>query len=234
VIETKGLKKTYPGKIPTPVLFGIDMYVQTGEFLAIMGQSGSGKSTLLNILGALDVPSDGLVRVAGIDISTLTENGLAYLRNQVVGFVFQAHFLLAELTCLENALLPIIIRNGVATPEEIQWIRGLLERVGLGEQLNKSPDTMSGGQNQRCAFVRALANQPRVVVADEPTGNLDSSSGAEVFHLMREMSCETGVAFVMVTHDERLARGADRILLIEDGFMRPLSKLEQRPGGFQS
>jgi len=227
VIETIGLKKTYPGKVPTPVLFGIDLRVTAGEFVSIIGQSGSGKSTLLNILGALDVPTEGLVKIDGVDISTLTDDGLAVLRSQVVGFVFQAHFLLEELTCLENAVLPITIRNGSATPEETEWITSLLVRVGLGGQLHKYPDTMSGGENQRCAIVRALANRPRIVLADEPTGNLDSHSGEEVFRLMRQMSSEIGIAFVMVTHDERLAHAADRILLIEDGLMRLVTKEQQ-------
>jgi lipoprotein-releasing system ATP-binding protein len=224
VIETIGLKKTYPGKVPTPVLFGIDLRVTAGEFVSIIGQSGSGKSTLLNILGALDVPTEGLVRIDGVDISRLTDDGLAVLRSQVVGFVFQAHLLLDELTCLENALLPISIRKGSPTPEETAWITSLLVRVGLGGKLNKYPDTMSGGENQRCAIVRALANRPRIVLADEPTGNLDSRSGEEVFQLMRQMSREIGISFVMVTHDERLARAADRILVIEDGLMKSLSR----------
>ncbi len=226
VIETVGLKKSYLGKVPTPVLFGIDFQVAAGEFLAIIGQSGSGKSTLLNILGALDVPTEGLVKIDGVDISKLNDDGLAILRSQVVGFVFQAHFLLEELTCLENALLPILVRSGLATAEETEWIKTLLTRVGLGEQLHKYPDTMSGGQNQRCAVVRALANHPKIVLADEPTGNLDSRSGEDVFRLMRQMSAETGVAFVMVTHDERLAHEADRILSIEDGRMRQVAKVE--------
>jgi ABC-type lipoprotein export system ATPase subunit len=123
-------------------------------------------------------------------------------------------------------VLPITIRKGSATPEETEWITSLLVRVGLGGQLNKYPDTMSGGENQRCAIVRALANRPRIVLADEPTGNLDSHSGEEVFRLMRQMSSEIGIAFVMVTHDERLARAADRILSIEDGLMRSISKEE--------
>ncbi len=224
VIETIGLKKTYPGKVPTPVLFGIDLRVAAGEFVSIIGQSGSGKSTLLNILGALDVPTEGMVKIDGVDISTLTEDGLAVLRSQVVGFVFQAHLLLEELTCIENAILPITIRKGSPAREEFEWITGLLVRVGLGGKLDKYPDTMSGGENQRCAIVRALANRPRIVLADEPTGNLDSHSGEEVFRLMRQMSSEIGISFVMVTHDERLARAADRILVIEDGLMNELNQ----------
>jgi ABC-type lipoprotein export system ATPase subunit len=228
VVETRGLKKTYFGKIDTPVLHGIDIKIHSGEFIAIMGQSGSGKSTLLNILGALDVPTGGQVLIDGIDIATLSENGLAELRNRVVGFVFQFHYLLDELTCLENVLVPIMVRNGDVTAAERQRSIGLLERVGLREQLHKHPDAMSGGENQRCAIIRALANQPKVVLADEPTGNLDSRSGDEVFKMMREMNRESEVAFIMVTHDERLAQAADRILMIEDGFVHDVNKNEQR------
>jgi lipoprotein-releasing system ATP-binding protein len=228
VVETRGLKKTYFGKIATPVLHGIDIEIRSGEFIAIIGQSGSGKSTLLNILGALDVPTEGSVLIDGVDISTLSEDGLAALRNRVVGFVFQFHYLLDELSCLENALTAITIRRGEATDAERDRVIALLGRVGLAEQLHKRPDTMSGGQNQRCAIIRALANQPKIVLADEPTGNLDSRSGDEVFKIMREMNRENGVAFIMVTHDDRLAGEADRILMIEDGWVHEVDKNEHR------
>src|SRR5215472_6285611 len=228
VVETRGLKKTYFGKVETPVLHGIDIQVQAGEFIAIIGQSGSGKSTLLNILGALDVPTEGTVLIDGVDIATLSEDDLAALRNRVIGFVFQFHYLLDELSCLENALTPITVSKGEASQEEIARVIGLLKRVGLEQQVNKYPDTMSGGQNQRCAIIRALANHPKIVLADEPTGNLDSRSGNEVFNIMREMNRENGVAFIMVTHDDRLAQEADRILLIEDGLVQELDKAEHR------
>jgi lipoprotein-releasing system ATP-binding protein len=228
VVVTRGLKKTYFGKVETPVLHGIDIEIFAGEFVAIIGQSGSGKSTLLNILGALDVPTEGSVLIDGVDISTLSEDGLAALRNRVVGFVFQFHYLLDELSCLENALTPITIGKGEASAEDKSRVVGLLDRVGLGKQLNKNPDTMSGGQNQRCAIIRALANQPKIVLADEPTGNLDSRSGDEVFKIMREMNRESGVAFIMVTHDDRLAQEADRILMIEDGWVHSVDKAEHR------
>ena len=228
VVETRGLKKTYFGKIATPVLHGIDIEIRSGEFIAIIGQSGSGKSTLLNILGALDVPSEGQVLIDGVDIATLSEDDLAALRNRVVGFVFQFHYLLDELSCLENALTPITIRRGEATDAERDRVIALLDRVGLAEQIHKRPDTMSGGQNQRCAIIRALANQPKIVLADEPTGNLDSRSGDEVFNIMREMNRENGVAFIMVTHDDRLAQEADRILMIEDGWVHEVDKSEHR------
>ena len=228
VVKTNGLKKTYFGKVETPVLHGIDIEVAAGEFVAIMGQSGSGKSTLLNILGALDVPTEGSVLIDGVNISTLSEDGLAALRNRVIGFVFQFHYLLDELSCLENALTSIIINKGEATREEQARVIELLGRVGLEKQLHKRPDTMSGGQNQRCAIIRALANQPKIVLADEPTGNLDSRSGDEVFKIMREMNREKGVAFIMVTHDDRLAQEADRILMIEDGWVHEVDKSQHK------
>jgi lipoprotein-releasing system ATP-binding protein len=224
VIEAHGLQKSYFGKVAVPVLFGIDLCIRAGEFVAIMGQSGSGKSTLLNILGALDVPTGGTVLINGVDISTLADDALATLRSDDIGFVFQFHHLLDEYTCLENALLPLIIRYGSVSEAERARVVGLLERVGLGHRLENHPDAMSGGENQRCAIVRALANAPRIVLADEPTGNLDSRSSQDVFALMREMNREIGVAFVMVTHDDRLAQAADRILLIEDGRIRELPK----------
>jgi lipoprotein-releasing system ATP-binding protein len=228
VVATYGLKKTYFGKVETPVLHGIDIEIRAGEFVAIIGQSGSGKSTLLNILGALDVPTEGQVVIDGVDIATLSEDGLAALRNRVVGFVFQFHYLLDELSCLENALTPVAIGKGEASEEDTARVIALLERVGLGKQLHKHPDTMSGGQNQRCAIIRALTNQPKIVLADEPTGNLDSRSGDEVFTIMREMNRENGVAFIMVTHDDRLAQEADRILMIEDGWVHEVDKAEHR------
>lgn len=228
VVQTIGLKKTYFGKIATPVLHGIDVEIRAGEFVAIIGQSGSGKSTLLNILGALDVPTEGQVLIDGVDIATLSEDELAALRNRVVGFVFQFHYLLDELSCLENAMTPITISKGEASSEETERVIGLLKRVGLEHQIHKFPDTMSGGQNQRCAIIRALANQPKIVLADEPTGNLDSRSGDEVFKIMREMNRENHVAFIMVTHDDRLAQEADRILMIEDGWVHEVDKAEHR------
>jgi lipoprotein-releasing system ATP-binding protein len=228
VVEALGLKKTYFGKVDVPVLFGIDLQIRAAEFVAVIGQSGSGKSTLLNILGTLDVPTGGKVLINGIDISTLGEDELAMLRSDELGFIFQAHYLLDEFTCVENVLMPLAIRHGEATDEQRERAMLLLNRVGLGDQLHKRPDVMSGGQNQRCAIARALANEPKIVLADEPTGNLDSRSGNQVFETMREMNRESGVAFVMVTHDERLAQAADRILLIEDGRIQEIGKEEHR------
>lgn len=199
------------------VLRGIDFQVARGEFVAIVGQSGSGKSTLLNILGALDQPTSGLVSIDGVNISELDSDQLAHLRNEKIGFVFQFHHLMSEFTCLENALMPIFIRKGRATAQEVQRVTLLMERIGLQGLLQKKANQISGGQQQRVAIVRALANQPALILADEPTGNLDSVSSAEVFAMMREMALEQGVTFMMVTHDERLAGQAQRIFRIENG-----------------
>ena len=166
--------------------------------------------------------------INGTDISTLDDDELALLRSDEIGFIFQAHYLLNEFTCLENALMPVTIRHGEADEKQTNRVLRLLERVGLSDQINKHPDEMSGGQNQRCAIVRSLANSPKIILADEPTGNLDSRSGEEVFKMMREMNRESGVAFLMITHDDRLAQAADRILLIEDGNMFEISKEEHR------
>jgi lipoprotein-releasing system ATP-binding protein len=221
IVETRQVKKTYnPGTDrAVAVLHSVDMTACSGEFIAIIGQSGSGKSTLLNILGALDKPTEGEAYIDGIEIGSLDALGLARLRGEKIGFVFQFHHLLEEFTCLENVLMPVAIRKGRPESADTAYAKELLDRVGLTTQLHKRATQMSGGQQQRTAIVRALTNRPRVVLADEPTGNLDSRSGAEVFALMREIAAELGVAFLMVTHDDRLAHQADRILRIEDGFL---------------
>jgi ABC-type lipoprotein export system ATPase subunit len=218
-VETVDLKKTYFGAVPVEVLHGINFRVESGEFTSVLGQSGSGKSTLLNCLGALDRPTEGQVYVAGQDLSKLDDDELADLRNTQVGFIFQFHYLQAEFTCLENALMPVSIQKGEADPEDVDRVSQLLDRVGLGHRLDNPPSQLSGGEQQRTAIVRALANEPRLVLADEPTGNLDSKSSDQVFEVMREINQETGVAFVMVTHDDRLASRGDRILRIEDGLL---------------
>ena len=228
VIETRDLRKTYVGKVSVPVLHGVDLQIRAGEFVAVVGQSGSGKTTLLNLLGALDSPTSGSIMINGVDLRTLDEDGLADFRSEEIGFVFQFHYLLDEFTCLENVLMPVVIRHGEVSQEQRARVVRLLQRVGLAAELDKHPGEMSGGQNQRCAIVRALANGPKIILADEPTGNLDSRAGEEVFDLMREMSREHGVAFVMITHDDRLAHVADRILLIEDGRTRELAKADHR------
>lgn len=225
VIRAEGVRKTYGADGPNPVevLHGVDMTVRGGEFVAIIGQSGSGKSTLLNLLGALDTPTAGKILIDGQEIGRLNSRELARLRNTSIGFIFQFHYLLDEYTCLENVLVPLTIARGRPGTEDIAWAKTLLARVGLSDQLHKRPNQLSGGQQQRCAIVRALVARPKLVLADEPTGNLDSRSGNEVFALMREMNRETGAAFVMITHDDRLASAADRILRMEDGLLHEAS-----------
>lgn len=221
LVRAEGLRKVYDQGTTRAleVLKGLDFAIDSGQFVAILGQSGSGKSTLLNLLGALDTPSSGRLWLKGVETGGLGSNALADLRSLTVGFVFQFHYLLEEFTCLENALMPILIRRGQASQAERDRVRGLLVRVGLEDQLHKYPGTISGGQQQRVAVVRALANQPALVLADEPTGNLDSRSGQQVFDLMREILRSEEVSFVMVTHDERLAAAADRIMRIQDGLI---------------
>ena len=222
LLVVENLRKSYLLGTPleVEVLKGIDFRVKAGEFVAIIGQSGSGKSTLLNILGALDQPTSGLVSIQGVDISKIDSDGLAQLRNDKIGFVFQFHHLLAEFTCLENAVMPILISQGKVSKEETDRTLKLLERVGVGHVAAKKANQISGGQQQRVAVIRALARRPALVLADEPTGNLDSVSSKEVFSLMREMTREQNVTFMMVTHEERLAQQADRIFTIEDGLVK--------------
>ena len=219
IVTARDLRKSYFGAVETEVLHGLTFEIHPGQFVAVVGQSGSGKSTLLNILGALDRPTSGTVLIDGNDLAELEDDELAQLRSEKVGFIFQFHYLLDEFTCYENASMAISVRKGEPDAADRARVVGLLERVGLGHRLNNRPGQLSGGEQQRTAIVRALANEPRLVLADEPTGNLDSRSGAEVFRLLREMNRETGVAVIMVTHDDRLARAADRVLRIEDGLI---------------
>lgn len=216
IVETVELSKSYGNGIKTWALRGLDFQIDPGEFLAIVGASGSGKSTLLNLVGALDRPSSGKILIDGIDTSTLDDLGLARLRGDTIGFVFQFHYLLAEFNVLENAMMPLVIRKQ-PTKEEKKWVTDLLERVGLGGRFRCKPNELSGGQQQRVAIVRALANRPSLILADEPTGNLDSENGALVFELLTELNREFGIAFMLVTHDDRLARKAQRIVAMGDG-----------------
>ncbi len=218
VVEARDLQKVYGGVEPLEVLHDVNLQVAPGEFTAVVGQSGSGKSTLLNLIGALDRPTAGTIAVDGARLDQLTDDELAALRNTRIGFIFQYHHLLDDFTCLENALMPLYIR-GTPTPADEARVRGLLARVGLGGRLDHRPNALSGGEQQRTAVVRALAVQPKLVLADEPTGNLDTHSGNDVFALMREMNRASGVAFILVTHDERLAAAAERELRIEDGHL---------------
>lgn len=217
VVELCQVVKEYPGAVATRALSDITIAVSPGEFVAVVGASGSGKTTLLNLIGLLDVPTSGALRLAGQDISLMDERQRAQMRRDFLGFIFQFHYLLPEFTVLENALLPCRIKGESSEAAARERMRELLVQVGLGDRLHYRPGQLSGGQQQRVAIVRALANDPALVLADEPTGNLDSTNGRAVFNLMRELNRSTGKAFLMVTHDEHFAAQADRVIHLADG-----------------
>ncbi len=218
VVELDRVGKTYyNGDVETPVLFDISFSIVPGEFVAIVGGSGSGKTTLLNLMGLLDRPTAGVIRVESQEVSQLDELKRAKARRDRLGFIFQFHYLLPEFTVLENALMPCRMRGREFEKSQEPRMRELLKAVGLEDKLKVRPPQLSGGQQQRVAVVRSLANEPAVVFADEPTGNLDSKSGRLVFDLMKRLSRESGTAFVMVTHDDNFALEADRVIRIRDG-----------------
>lgn len=224
IVEAVELSKSYGNGVKTWALRGVDFRIDSGEFLAIVGASGSGKTTLLNMVGALDRPSSGRIFIDGVDTSTLDDSALAALRGQTIGFVFQFHYLLSEFTVLENALMPQWIQGKSV---DKRWVKDLLVRVGLGDRLHARPNELSGGQQQRVAIVRALANRPKLILADEPTGNLDSQNGALVFDLLTELNEELGTAFMLVTHDDRLAQRARRIVAMGDGRIMADYRVDQ-------
>jgi lipoprotein-releasing system ATP-binding protein len=217
VLRLEGVEKSYLGAVETKVLHGIDLELEMGAFASLVGQSGSGKSTLLNIMGTLDRPTKGEVYVLGTATSGMSKNRLARLRNETIGFVFQFHHLLPEFTARENVMMPSLIGGGMATAEARKRADELMGLVGL-EDVKDNPSTkMSGGQQQRTAIARALMNRPKLVLADEPTGNLDSETSARVYRLLRDINEEIGTTFLVVTHDRRIAERTDRIIEIKDG-----------------
>jgi lipoprotein-releasing system ATP-binding protein len=222
LIEARGLRRVLDGEVPTTLIDGIDMDVRGGEFLAITGPSGSGKSSLLYLLGLLDMPSAGEVKLDGRPTSKLDETTRARLRLETLGFVFQFHFLLPEFSALENVALPMRALGRLNNDAIQARSRDLLVSLGLGDHAHKRPDQMSGGQRQRVAIARALANDPKLVLADEPTGNLDTASTAHVISILRAMCGPgSGKSVVVVTHDPGLAAQADRRLNIVDGKVEP-------------
>ncbi|MFP5461646.1 MAG: ABC transporter ATP-binding protein [Gammaproteobacteria bacterium] len=219
IVELSGVRKSYGVGTPVEaeVLHGIDLRLEPGEFVALVGPSGSGKSTLLNLIGLLERPTSGVLRIGGRDTTTLDEAELTGLRGRSIGFVFQFHHLLPGFSALENVLMPSIIERGVAGPDDLRRARELLARVGLAEAQHKRPSQLSGGMQQRVAVARALALSPRLVLADEPTGNLDTHSANEIFELLLEFNRETGAACLVVTHDPSLAARCQRRIEIVDG-----------------
>lgn len=218
IIQLKNIKKSYKsGDLTTEILHGISFDVKEGDFIAITGPSGSGKSTLLNIVGLLDVPTSGTYIVNGNDVTNLTEDEQAYRRNKEIGFVFQSFNLLQRTTALENVMLPAIYA-GMASSLRTARAKELLTKVGLADHINKKPNQLSGGQQQRVAIARALMNDPAILLADEPTGNLDSKSGREVMHILKDLN-HHGKTIVMITHSPELADEAKRVVTIRDGSL---------------
>ncbi|MBL7168867.1 ABC transporter ATP-binding protein [Candidatus Bathyarchaeota archaeon] len=217
MIETVDLVKEYSqGEKSLRVLKGINMKVEEGDFMAIMGPSGSGKSTLLNMIGALDKPTSGTVLIRGVDISTLSDNQLADLRSKEIGFIFQFFNLISRMKALGNVELPMVIA-GVPRRERRERASKLLEMVGLGERMHHRPMELSGGEQQRVAIARALVNDPAVLLCDEVTGNLDSKTGQDIMQLMRNLNNEQGKTFVLITHDPVVAQSTDRLVTLHDG-----------------
>jgi len=232
-LRLTGVHKSYAIGTPVEVevLHGIDLVITRGEFAALIGPSGSGKSTLLNVIGLLDQPTRGRVYIEGRDATALGDAELTRLRGRALGFVFQHHYLLSEFTALENVMMPILASRGRPDDEMRETAAALLDRVGLTRWANNKANRISGGQQQRVAIARALAMQPVLVLADEPTGNLDTQSADTVFDMLREINESSGTTFLIVTHDPRLAQRCDRIVELVDGRIvsdRPNAEVVRR------
>jgi putative ABC transport system ATP-binding protein len=229
MIQVRDLRKTYKmGEIEVPALRGVSFDIRRGEFVAIMGPSGSGKSTLMNLLGCLDTPSSGRYVLDGLNVELLDRNLLAAVRNRKIGFVFQQFNLLPRQTALENVALPLLYLGGVPAEERRERAQQMLELVGLGDRLDHRPQQLSGGQQQRVAIARALITKPALLLADEPTGNLDSRASAEIMALFEDLNGQ-GITVVLVTHDSDIAAHAARVLAVRDGVLESDAPTQQRP-----
>jgi ABC-type lipoprotein export system ATPase subunit len=220
LIELREVRKTYDlGEVKVRALRGVTLNIEQGEYLALLGPSGSGKSTLMNTLGCLDRPTSGSYLLAGEEVVTMTQDERARLRNRRIGFVFQSFNLLPRTTAVENVELPLLYSPDVSAKERRRRAIELLDKVGLGSRLDHHPGQLSGGQQQRVAIARALANQPSILMADEPTGNLDSRTSREVIDLFRRLNEENGITVILVTHDQDIGRNAKRALVLRDGMV---------------
>jgi lipoprotein-releasing system ATP-binding protein len=217
ILEARDLWKSYRGPTgPVDVLRGVNLAVAPGEVVALLGASGAGKSTLLNVLGSLDSPDRGEALLAGVSLATVNATARARLRNERIGFVFQFHHLLPEFTAIENVAMKLRLR-GIDDGAALDASRALLERFGLGARIHHAPDALSGGEQQRVAVARALAGEPQVLLADEPTGNLDSKTATALFEELHTLARERGIAILWATHNERLGERSDRVLRLQDG-----------------
>ena len=234
MIQVRDLRKTYQmGEIEVPALRGVSFEIRRGEFVAIMGPSGSGKSTLMNLLGCLDTPTSGTYSLDGLPVAQLDRNLLAAVRNRKIGFVFQQFNLLPRQTALENVALPLVYLGGVSAEERDARAKQVLELVGLGDRLDHRPKELSGGQQQRVAIARALITRPALLLADEPTGNLDSRSSVEIMALFEELNAQ-GITVVLVTHEADIAAHAHRVLTVRDGMLASDAPPSQLPGGHKT
>lgn len=217
IITLNNINKIYGNTFKTQVLHDINLSFEKGSFNSIIGASGSGKSTLLNLIGTLDTPTSGEIYIDSKRTDNLSKNELAKLRNETIGFIFQFHYLLPEFTALENVLMPYKIKSSKVSKEIIERAEYLLDLVGLSKIKNNLAVNMSGGQQQRTAIARALMNNPKIILADEPTGNLDSESTDTIYNLMRDINKKFNTTFIVITHDQRIAEKTDRIIEIKDG-----------------
>ena len=227
VILVEKIAKTYKTrKMEYTAISDISMAVKKGEFVSVLGPSGSGKTTLMNLIGTLDRPTNGRILIDGVDTTSLSEKQLAILRNRKIGFVFQSYNLVPYLTAFENVTLPLMV-DGIDTKENLERGRMLLSEVGLSEKMNKKPNELSGGEQQRVAIVRALINDPPIILADEPTGNLDSKTSDSVMKVLVRMAHENDSTIVMVTHEESIAAYSDRSIYLRDGIVEKEKKLRK-------